>query len=551
MTGQVTPEIQAFINKHFLDNKLFDTLVSNLSKYNPSDISSRFKDATGKAAKEAIFAQMVIKSMYNKYYNENLFKTKWMNDLHNKLMKVMSDNSYVREAAVRYFGKMIAEKGYDLSSDEVSDAVMNDFGSAIGLALADYMHSDNIFNFIETKIAESSELGLFAYKTLLPFASASWQWFKAALKLSPLGLGRAIFNMTRLEKNIRKNEALWAQGKSQIDPHLTEYIARRDLGQGVIGTIAWGLGMMLAGFGVIGLEDDDYGKPKLRIGNLRIDISSIFGSSSLLAGAALITGMQDKGMTWDGFLEGLNRMADVTIDGFPLMQIVEMDMYSNGTFSMGLNQLESIALSFIPNIIAWFAGATYSGKLDKKNFWGRAAAKIPFLAGIVNQKKVDPYTGAEGSWWDAFNRFVPYLSVEIASENEQKSTALGLNKQQLKGEYTINGEDFNLSAKDLNEVNKAYGQWNANALELFYKNKKTVRIKVGNTYKTMSYNQMDDVQRKAAVQQIMSKNATYAKIYAWTKAGNKYYASADEYKALKQLGITSNLYRGTQGFVKK
>lgn len=551
MTGQVTPEIQAFINKHFLDNKLFDTLVSNLSKYNPSDISSRFKDATGKAAKEAIFAQMVIKSMYNKYYNENLFKSKWMNDLHNKLMRVMSDNSYVREAAVRYFGKMLAEKGYDLSADEVSDAVMNDFGSAIGLALADYMHSDNIFNFIETKIAETSELGLFAYKTLLPFASASWQWFKAALKLSPLGLGRAIFNMAKLEKNIRKNETLWAQGKSQIDPHLTEYIARRDLGQGVIGTIAWGLGMMLAGFGFIGLEDDDYGKPKLRIGNLRIDISSIFGSSSLLAGAALITGMQDKGMTWDGFLEGLNRMADVTIDGFPLMQIVEMDMYSDGTFSMGLNQLESIALSFIPNIVAWFAGATYSGTLDKKNFWGRAAAKIPFLAGVVNQKKVDPYTGAEGSWWDAFNRFVPYLSIEVASENERKSTALGLNKQQLRGEYTINGEDFNLSAKDLNEVNKAYGQWNANALELFYKNKKTVRIKVGNTYKTMSYNQMDDVQRKAAVQQIMSKNATYAKIYAWTKAGNKYYASADEYKTLRQLGITSNVYRGTQGFVKK
>ena len=551
MTGQVTPEIQAFINKHFLDNKLFDTLVSNLSKYNPSDIQARFKDATGKAAKEAIFAQMVIKSMYNKYYNENLFNTKWINDLHNKLMKVMSDNSYVREAAIRYFGKMIAEKGYDLSADEVSDAVMNDFGSAIGLALADYMHSDNIFNFIETKIAETSELGLFAYKTLLPFASASWQWFKAALKLSPLGLGRAIFNMARLEKNIIKNETRWAQGKAQIDPHLTEYLARRDLGQGVIGTIGWCLGMMLAGFGWIGLEDDDYGTPKLRIGNLRIDISSIFGSSSLLAGAALITGMQDKGMTWDGFLEGLNRMADVTIDGFPLMQIVEMDMYSDGTFSMGLNQLESIALSFIPNIVAWFAGATYSGKLDKRNIWGRAAAKIPFLAAVVNEKKVDPYTGSEGSWWEAFNRFVPYLSVEVASENQSKSEALGLNKQQLKGQYEINGEEFNLSAKEVNEINKAYGEWNAQALELFYKNQKRVRIKVGNTYKTMSYNQMNDAERKAAVQQIMSKNATYAKILAWTKKGNKYYASADEYKELRRLGITSNLYRGTKGFVSK
>lgn len=551
MNGKVTPEIQAFINKHFLDNKLFDTLVSNLSKYNPSDISARFKDATGNAPKEAIFAQMVIKSMYNQYYNENLFKSKWMNDLHNKLMKVMSDNSYVREAAVRYFGKMIAEKGYDLSSDTVSDQVMNDFGTAIGLALADYMHSDNIFNYIETKIAESSELGLFAYKTLLPFASASWQWFKAALKLSPLGLGRAIFNMAKLEKRVAKAEVDWRNGKSQISPELTEYIARRDLGQGVIGTIGWGIGMMLAGFGVIGLEDDDYGTPKLRIGNLRIDISSIFGSSSLLAGAALITGMQDKGMTWEGLLEGLNRMADVTIDDLPLMQIVEMDMYSNGGFSMGMNQLESIALSFIPNIIAWFAGATYSGTLNKKNLWGRAAAKIPFLAGIVNEKKVDPYTGSEGSWWDTFNRVVPFFSVEIASENEQKSKQLGLNKSQLRGQYEINGESFNLSAKDTNAINQAYGQWNAQVLEQFYKNKKAVRLKVGDGYKTLTYNQMNDAQRKQAVQQLMQTNATYAKIKAWTDAGNKYYASAGEYAELRRLGITSNVYRGTKGYVNK
>ena len=74
---------------------------------------------------------------------------------------------------------------------------------------------------------------------------------------------------------------------------------------------------------------------------------------------------------------------------------------------------------------------------------------------------------------------------------------------------------------------------------------------MGNTYKTMSYNQMTGAERKAAVQQIMSKNATYAKILAWTKKGNKYYASADEYKELRRLGITSNLYRGTKGFVSK
>lgn len=551
MTGNITPEIQSFINEHFLDNKLFDTLVSNLSRYNPSDISSRFRDATGKASKEAIFAQMVIKSMYNEYYNENMFKSKFINDVHKKLMKVLSDNNYVREAAIRYFGKMIAEKGYDLSKNEVSDAIMNDFAVAIGLGLSDYMHSDNIFNYIETKIAETSELGLFAYKTLLPFASAGFQWFKAALKLSPIGLGRAIFNMATLEKRVARAEAAWAAGKSQVSPELTEYIARRDLGQGVIGTIAWTVGMLLAGFGWIDLEDDDYGKPKLRIGNLRIDVSSIFGSSSLLAGAALITGIKDKGMTWEGWLEGLNRMADVTIDGFPLMQIVEMDMYSNGTFSMGMNQLESIALSFIPNILSWFAGATYSGNLNKKTFLGRAAAKIPFLGPVFNEKKVDPYTGSQGSWWDAFNRVVPYFSIDIASQTEKDAKALGLNKSQLKGQYTVNGEEFNLSPKETTAINEAYGRWNAADIAQFYQNQTAIKIKVGKTYKTLKFNQMSDAQRKTAVQQIMQNNAEMAKIMAWTKAGNKYYASANMYTTLRRRGVTSNVYRGTKGFVSK
>lgn len=549
MTAKVTPEVQNFITQNFLDNKLFDTLVANLSKYNPSDIQGKYRDIKGEASKEVIITQMVIKSMYNQYYNENLFKSKWMNDLHNRLMKVMSDNTYVREAAVRYFGKMLAEKGYDLSKNEITDAIMNDFAVAVGLALRDYMHSDNVFAYLEKKISESSELGLFAWKTIMPFASSSWQWFKEALKYSPFGLGRAIINMARLEQRIANIEAKWRAGQTNVSPELVEYISRRDLGQGVIGTIGWTLGMLLAGFGLVKLEDDDYGIPKLKIGNLSIDISSIFGSSSLLAGAALITGMRDKGMTWDGFIEGLGRMADVTIDGLPLMQIVEMDLYADNAFEWINNQLETIALSFIPNILSWFAGATYSGTLDKKNFWGKAAAKIPFLAGWVNERKVNPYTGSEGSWWEAFNRVVPYLSIEIASETEEKSKQLGLNKSQLRGEYTINGEEFNLSPKEVNEINKAYGKWNAVVLEKFYKDQLKVKVKVGNTYKTLSYNQMDNDQRKRAVQNLMEQNATYAKILAWTKAGHKYYASATEYATLRSLGITSNVYRGTKGFV--
>ena len=545
LTAQITPEIQQYIVDNFVNNEFFDTIVSNISKYNPSDIQSMKQTDTGLATKDTVMAQLVIKSLYNEYYNKNMFKSKFMNRIHQGLMKVMSDDSYVREAAIRYFGKMLAENNRTLDKG-VTDEVMNDFAKALGLALNDYMHSENFFNKWENILLERGEVGWFLYKTVLPFASASWNWFKAMIKMSPIGLARSIVNIATLEKRVAKAQQLWQEGKSQISPELTEYIARRDLGQGVIGTSAFILGTALAALGFIQLDDDDYGNPKLTIGNIKVDISSIFGSSSLLAGAALVTGFKDEG----SFNTALNRTLDVMLDNFPIMQILELDMYSDGTWDVITSTLESTALSFIPNFLSYFAGATYAGNVKKDTFWRRAIAKIPFLVNVL-PKKVDPYTGSTGSYVDALNRIIPYLSIKVASDNENKTTELGLNKIMLRGQYSINGEDFNVTGKDLDTINKLYGKWNANDLTKFYDNKMKVEVKVGNTYKTLSYNQMDDQQRKSAVQTIMSNNAELAKIYAWTIAGNKYYASETIYAKLKKNGISKNVYRGSQGFVKK
>ena len=545
LTAQITPEIQQYIVDNFVNNEFFDTIISNISKYNPSDIQSMKQTDTGLATKDAVMAQLVIKSLYNEYYNKNMFKSKFMNQIHQGLMKVMSDDSYVREAAIRYFGKMLAENNRALDKG-VTDEIMNDFAKALGLALNDYMHSENFFNKWENILLERGEAGWFLYKTVLPFASASWNWFKAMIKMSPIGLARSIVNMATLEKRVAKAQQLWQEGKTQISPELTEYIARRDLGQGVIGTVAFILGTALAALGFIQLDDDDYGNPKLTIGNIKVDISSIFGSSSLLAGAALVTGFKDEG----SFNVALNRTLDVMLDNFPIMQILELDMYSNGTWDIITSTLESTALSFIPNFLSYLAGATYAGEVKKDKFWKRAVAKIPFLVNILD-KKVDPYTGETGSYINALNRMIPYFSLKVASDNEKKTTELGLNKTMLRGQYSINGEDFNVTGKDLDTINKLYGKWNATDLTKFYDNKMKVEVKVGNTYKALSYNQMDNKQRKSAIQTIMSNNAELAKIYAWTIAGNKYYASEIIYAKLKKNGISKNVYRGSQGFVKK
>ena len=541
----ITKEIQDFVATNFIDNGFFDKVISNVSKYNPNDIDPKFKDKlTGEPTKEAVMSQLMLKAMYNKYYNKNMFKSKAAQKAYQFLMKAMSDDSYVRRATMRYFGKILAEKGTDLTKG-VTDGIMFDFAKAMGLALRDYMHSDNIFNKFERMMMEKNEAVYTIYKLLVPYASSAWNWFKGMLNYSPIGLLNAINKFRHLEDSITKNEAKWMTGDSDIPPELTEHFIRRDLGAGVIGTIGWILGAILAGLGIIGIDDDDYGVPKIRLGNLVVDISDIFGASSILSGAALVSGIKDGDL-----MKALNQSAQITFDSFPLMDILQNDMFSTGLADLLATKTESIALSFIPNFITYVSGATYTGKINKNTFWARLGAKIPFVGNFL-PKKVNPYDGSTGSIIDIINRVVPYFSWEAATLNESKTNELGLNKTQIRGQYTINGEKFNVTGKDLQTLNESYGKWNANDLSKFYTNQMRVKVKTDTGYKELTYNQMTDRQRKNAVQSIMSNNAELAKIYAWTKSGNKYYATAEMYEKLHKHGIRTNVYRGTKGFESK
>ena len=325
---------------------------------------------------------------------------------------------------------------------------------------------------------------------------------------------------------------------------------RRNLGSGLIGTVSLFLGIALSALGFISLDDDDYGIPKLRIGALSVDVSSIFGTDSLLAGAAFMQTIKDNGLSLNSVVDSLDASLDVILDGFFLTDIMTLDLYSGGgTFATGLDFLESTLLSFIPNALAYVAGATYTGNLKKTKLWHKAAAKVPFLANVV-PKKINPYTGDSGDVWDLVNRILPYFDIKIKSNVESMSEAVGLNKTQLTGKYTINDQKFELSPHETAEINKQYGQWNAKELTDFYSGKTRYKVKDGTGYKTLSYNQMTDKQRKNTAQNIMSKNAENAKILAWLNAGYKYYASSDKYAELKALGIKGKLYIGNKGFVK-
>ena len=543
---EVTKAIQDFVNTNFIDNGMFDTFCKNLSRYNPSEIPDTARayaidKITGEPRKEYIMSQLVLKAMYNEYYNKNMFKSKGMQKVYSFLMKAMSDDSYVRETSIRYFGQILAEKGTDLSQG-MTDGIMNDFAKAVGLALRDYMHSDNLFNKFEKMLLDKNEAYWLTYKLLLPYAGSAWNWFKGMMNYTPIGLIDGIRKFWKLNNTVMKNEAKWMKGQSDIPGELTEFFVRRQIGSGVLGTIGTMIGALLALLGLVRLDDDDYGTPKIKIGNISVDVSSIFGSSSILAGAAFVNGIMKKDM-WTA----LGQAFDYTLDSFPLMDIIHSDMYSESIIDTIANRGESIALSFIPNFLSYVAGATYTGNIKKTTFWDKLGAKLPFVGNFL-PKKVNPYTGDKGGVIDMINRIVPYFSYDAASVNETKSEELGLNKKQLRGDYDINGKSFKVSGKELENINTKYGQLNAKDLGQFYTNSLKVRVKTSNGYRELTYNQMTDVQRKNAVNSIMSENAKIVKIMAWTSAGHKYYASLELYNKLRANGITKNIYRGTKGY---
>ena len=193
------------------------------------------------------------------------------------------------------------------------------------------------------------------------------------------------------------------------------------------------------------------------------------------------------------------------------------------------------------------------GKVEKL-----AAQSVPFLA-YAFPKYVDPYTGENQIMYKApfitelVNRLTPLgVSVYNVSDMEKTAIGLGINKSMLSGSYEINDEKVKLSAKEIVELNRFYGQLNKTELEKLVSDSATYKVKTANgTYKYLRYSKMTDEQKKAVIERIMSNNSSYAKVYILTSKGYTYYASKSEYASLKALGI-DNVYKETKtknGFV--
>lgn len=549
---KVTSEVQTFIKREIIDSKLLELVRDGFSKYD----TRKYKpsETTG----EQSLVDLIENSIRSKIMKDTYSKSKVVNETYKFLFKMLSDDKYIDRAAIKYLGKILTEDNVNLN-EGLSTDVINHIADAYVMAAQDFMHTTNFFNDIETKLRERlGDKAFFVYKQFLPFAAASWNWFVAGLKYTPVGLAQSIYQYAKLENTIEKIEKRKQKGEQVVSSRFAEYIAKRNIGKGVIGTIGCAIGIALAAFGVAGIDEED-GKYKLRVGDVYIDISDIFSTQGIFVGIAAFSSIKT-GDVWSA----MGNVLDTMFLDSTFTDVFNSFRYSE-TFGDWLrDQPFSILSMFIPNMLKVLTSATYGHKVQySKGILGKferiAAQSVPGVAYAL-PKQYDPYTGEYQIQYKVWflTKLVDKLSpLDIyaynISEQEKIAMSLGVKKGPLTGRYKINGEKINLNSKELSEANKFYGELNSKDLKEFTSGTKKYKVfddKKGK-YVELTYSKMTDKQKAAVIDRIMSNNSSKAQIYILTKHGYyKYYASQEEYKELKKLGINVQKASGNKkGFL--
>ena len=547
-------------NGNVVEVSFFDAISDGLNKYDVRKISP------GKSSTD-IVTEMIARNIIAKVYGEHSFDTKSdkkfnqktaqiLNQTSQFVFKLLSDDPWIKKATKKYLQKMLVEDNVPLAQGR-SPRVLKYIANAYSMAAWDYMHRSNVFNAIEGIIRKKTgDKGYFIYKQLLPFASASWNWFMEGLNYTPIGLAKGIIQMAKLENTIIDMDNKRAKGEILVDSRFATYIATRNIGKGIIGSIGLGIGLLLGFSGVAGIDEKDE-KLKLRVGtNFYVDISDIVGTQGILVGMAIASPFMsdDDSSVWDRIGSSITSTITQLFNDSTFNDVYSM---FEGTDSLGdwlINQTNDMLAMYIPNAIKTFNSMLYthqvkysSGIMNAIERFGVQA--IPGLAYAL-PKKYDPYTGEVKSKYK-LNWLVNFINklgpVDIypydVSDVEKRALAVGVKKGELTGRYSDIG---NLSASDVAKLNKYYGELNKESLNELMTSKKKYRVKddKGN-FVELTYINMTNEQRKSVISNIMTDNAKYAKVFVYTSNGGKYYASNTEYQALRKLGI-QNVYKANK-----
>lgn len=579
----IDKNVADYIDIKLKKSGLLDLSIEGVSKY---DVRKSIKDES----EVMVLTEMLARAATNVANASNLFVEKKVdkNDplftkigkhtanafpkMESLLRKAISDDPWVKKATLAYLGKMITEDIASGKIDSVTDfmpdgSISNEFlvyvAEAYKLAAYDYMHRNNALLEFESKLAAKNFYAYAAYKQFLPFAGVGWNWFVEGLNYTPIGLVKSIVNFAKLENTVEKfDEARmkFKHGEVGISSSFAAYVTKRNITKGTIGTIGLIAGVLLAAFGVARIDEED-DKYKIIVGDVAVDISDIFGTQGILLGIAVASGVRNQ----DSFADICVAALDQAFMDSTFSDVFNTFRY-NETFGEALAyQMYAIPNMMIPNMLKFISSVAtpYDVKFSNGILGKIERLAVNALPGLsyALPHYYDPYTGekqvSQKLWFltKMVDKLTPLgLSIYNVSELEKMAIKYSINKTQLTGRYTINDKNVKLDSSDIEKLNMYYGQLNVTDFKEVQSDRITYKIQQPNgSYKKLRWSQMTEKEKAAVISRIMTNNSNLAKIYILTDSNNyKYYATEAEYKELRSLGITKNVYKATgnkKGFV--
>ena len=233
----------------------------------------------------------------------------------------------------------------------------------------------------------------------MPFVRMTTNTVIAAYKFSPFGLTRAIYKMVKYDPGkVTLTEAQKAAGLTEAtvkaQMQLQYLAAQFDVGRGVVGSLAWILGAILAALGIVGIDDEEeYLGVTLKLGDLRLRLDQLTPASlPLLSGAALVSASQN-----DNMMQAVNVICEASAINSILSPAGDLT-----DFSGVANSMQNYIYSYIPTVskqIAKIIDPTQKSFSSNKSLSGafkrtfeKIGAGIPGLSYLV-PNKIDPYTG--------------------------------------------------------------------------------------------------------------------------------------------------------------
>ena len=537
---------EQFAKTFFEKNGLYSLIQSGLN---------RFDVARTQMSSENILAKMIVEGLAEKITKTKHFKNEKISKLFSGILSMHTDDPFIKSRTKELFSKLLIINKVDTTNDskDVRRKTVELLAEAYTEASVEFMHTPNIFSKVENALFDWNKAAYFGVKATLPFMASSWNWFVESMRWTPLGLAKSVVDLVRMENTITNWEKRKAKTKGILpNAEFAEQWVRRGIGKGILGTFAFGVGILLGSLGVLKLDDDD-DKIKMTIGDVTVDISSLTGSSALLSGAWLTQVREEDEDKTEFTTKMLEGAFNTLFEDFFINTFIDEFRYSNGVWDYATSMPETYLSSLIPALFSNIATSTYDYKIKySKGLMGmlqRLGSKIP----IVNQslpKRIDPFTGEYAlkyenpTLWNLVNALSPIrFSQKYISEEEKISVWLGQGHNELTGKYA----EPDYQVKDLLNLNEWYGQ----------QNKKNIQKLINNElkYDGKVWSKMTYEEQQKAYNAVFSRNANYAKIRSLIIEGYVYYATPETVANLKKLGITSGVKTRTDkksvGFYKE